>query len=156
TRLPRARPLRILEVGAGPGSAAAHVLPVLPPQRSTYVLTDISPDVLARAEERFAKRTCVQFQALDIECDPLTQDFDPHSFDVVLAFDVLHTTTDLRRALESIKRLLAPQGLLILAELHSELLALPTLGILKDWWQFTDHDLRSDTPLLSPQRWCAL
>src|SRR5262249_54453262 len=42
TRLPRARPLRILEVGAGPGSAAAHVLPVLPPQRSTYVLTDIS------------------------------------------------------------------------------------------------------------------
>jgi acyl transferase domain-containing protein/acyl carrier protein len=155
-RLPRARPLRILEVGAGPGSAAAHVLPLLPAQRSTYVLTDISPDVLGRAVERFADRTFVQVQSLDIECDPLTQDFEPHSFDVVLAFDVLHTAMDLRRAVESIKKLLAPQGLLILAEIHSELLALPTFGILKDWWQFTDQDLRSDTPLLSPQRWCEL
>ena len=31
-----------------------------------------------------------------------------------------------------------------------------TFGLTDGWWQFTDHDLRADYPLLSPAQWRAL
>jgi acyl transferase domain-containing protein/NADPH:quinone reductase-like Zn-dependent oxidoreductase/SAM-dependent methyltransferase/acyl carrier protein len=152
-RLPRQRALRILEIGAGTGATAVQVLPVLPAQRTEYVFTDISPQFTAQAEERLAGYPFVRFQTLDIEQDPSAQGFEAHSFDIILASDVLHATADLRRTFASVKKLLASQGLLVLTELNSEHL-LPIFGTLKGWWLFTDTDLRAESPLLPGARWC--
>jgi NADPH:quinone reductase-like Zn-dependent oxidoreductase/SAM-dependent methyltransferase len=152
-RLPEDRPLRVLEIGGGTGGATADVLPVLPATRTRYVFTDVSRPFLGRAEERFAGYPFVTYQALDIEQDPVAQGFAPHSFDVILAADVLHATADLGQALASVKRLLASNGLLVLVELNQDLL-LPVFGILKGWWRFTDRELRPHSPLLPGPRWC--
>ena len=42
-RLPAGRGVRILEIGAGTGGTTAAILPALPPHRTEYVFTNVSP-----------------------------------------------------------------------------------------------------------------
>ncbi len=148
--------LRVLEVGAGTGAATAAVLPHLPAS-AEYVFTDISPHFLTHAEERFGDHPDMRFAVLDIETDPAAQGFEPHSFDLVLAANVLHTTAELRTTLAHVQRLLAPGGLLALLELTR-----PTgwfnlvFGLLDGWWRFADVDLRPTQPLLPGGPWQSL
>ena len=115
-RLPAGRRVRILEVGGGTGGLTGHVIPLLPDHRCDYVFTDISRIFFATVERKLRGYDFVDFQTLDIEADPLEQDFEPHSFDIVLASDVLHATLDLRKSLANIKALLRPQGLFAFLE----------------------------------------
>ncbi|TWP53885.1 amino acid adenylation domain-containing protein [Lentzea tibetensis] len=151
------RTLRILEVGAGTGGLTAAVLPVLPPGRTEYVFTDISAAFTERARERFRDFPFVEHRVLDLDRDPAGQGFDPHSFDVVLASDVVHATPELRRTLASLRGLLAPGGLLVLAEvMPGRIWADLTFGLTKGWWSFTDQDVRTTGPLLDGDRWVDL
>ena len=51
--MPDGRRLRVIEVGAGTGSATAALLPELPDGRYDYVYTDISAGFFSEAESRF-------------------------------------------------------------------------------------------------------
>ena len=53
-KLPDSRRLRVLEVGAGIGSATEYILPVLPAGRFDLMYTDISAGFFAEAEARFS------------------------------------------------------------------------------------------------------
>ncbi|MDE0210766.1 MAG: polyketide synthase dehydratase domain-containing protein, partial [Boseongicola sp.] len=53
SKLPAGRRLRVIEVGAGTGSATASVLPELPEGQFDYMYTDISAGFFAEAESRF-------------------------------------------------------------------------------------------------------
>ena len=75
----------------------------------------MSPRFLAHASQKFAQYPFVQFRTLDIERDPLEQGFDAHSFDLIVASDVLHATEDLRKTLDRVKQLLGSGGTLVLA-----------------------------------------
>jgi NADPH:quinone reductase-like Zn-dependent oxidoreductase/SAM-dependent methyltransferase/acyl carrier protein len=155
--LPEGRTLRILEVGAGTGGTAAHLLPVVCPDRTRYVYTDLSATFTARARERFQRHDFVEYRALDISQDPAAQGLEPGSFDVIVAANVLHATPDLQRSIEHAGALLAPGGLLMMLEITN----LPrmvklTFGQLRDWWSFTDRDLRQDHPCLSFASWTRL
>jgi SAM-dependent methyltransferase/NADP-dependent 3-hydroxy acid dehydrogenase YdfG len=151
---PPERPLRILEVGAGTGGTTAHLLEILPPDRTEYVFTDVSRAFLKNARERFTAAPFVRYQALDIEKDPEPQGFPNHAYDVVVAANVLHATADLRTTLRHVHQLLAPGGLLLLLEVTRPQLWLDlTFGLLDGWWRFTDTDLRHGHPLLSPTQW---
>ena len=152
--LPGDRSLRILETGAGPGGLTAHVLPLLPAERVTYVLTDASETVLARAQQRFRSFGFVQTESFDPGIDPEEQGFDATGFDLVLAGGGLHMTPRLGDSLAHLESLLAPGGLLALAE--------PTpapawfdlvFGLMPDWWGFKDKDLRPDHATLSAKAW---
>jgi SAM-dependent methyltransferase len=91
---------------------------------------------------------------LDIERDPLDQDFQAGRHDVVLAVNVLHAVRDLRQSLGYIRRLLAPGGLLILVEVTAPQRWIDlTFGLTDGWWRFTDTDLRPAYPLLRGERW---
>src|SRR5690606_8618345 len=116
TSLPADRPLRILEIGAGTGGTTAYLLPHLPPTRTEYVFTDLSPLFLEKAQEKFQDYPFVGYQLLDIEQDPEAQGFASHHYDIVVAANVLHATADLRHTLAHGKQLLAPNGLLVLLE----------------------------------------
>ena len=72
--LPDGRTLRVIEVGAGIGSATDCILPKLLPGRFDYAYTDISAGFFADAESRFSNDdTRIEYRVLDIEKDPLAQ-----------------------------------------------------------------------------------
>ena len=155
-RLPKGRALRILEIGGGTGGTTGFVLPVLPEHCTEYVFTDISPRFTAHAQHRFSRYPFAEFRTLDIEHDPLEQGFDAHSFDLIIASDVLHATKDLRRTLDHIKQLLGSGGTVAIVELTRPWLFLTLIfGLLKGWWLF-DDDVRSGEPCISQEGWKSL
>ncbi|MFE1978986.1 SDR family NAD(P)-dependent oxidoreductase [Streptomyces hygroscopicus] len=149
---PADRPLRILEVGAGTGSTTAWLLPRLPADRTTYTYTDVSSAFFPRAGHRFAGYRFLDYRTLDLDRDPAEQGFAAASFDLVIAANVLHATTDVRRALGHITELLDAGGRLLAVEFHDNDLFAPCYGLLPSATGFTDTELRSDM-LLARERW---
>lgn len=156
-RLNLQRPVHILEVGGGTGGTTAHILPVLPPDRVEYVFTDVSRLFVAQAARQFARFPFVHYHTLDLEKSSEAQGFADGQFDVILAANVLHATPDLRRSLETTRRLLAPGGTLLLLEGTGPRRLLDLIfGLTEGWWKFADLDLRPQYPLLSPAAWQSL
>ena len=152
--LPEGRRLRVLEVGAGTGSATEPILSALPEGRFDYMFTDISAGFFAEAEARFAASGApIEYRALDIEADPAAQSFDHHGYDLVVAANVLHTTRDLGETLAHCRSLLAPRGQLVALELtRGRHLQDLTFGMLDGWWRFADI-YRPDHALAAPAVW---
>ena len=152
--LPAGRRLRVIEVGAGTGSATAAVLPELPDGRYDYTYTDISAGFFAEAEARFGGgEAALQYRVLDIENDPVAQGFDAHGYDLVIASNVLHATRYLQQTLAHCRTLLAPSGLLVALEnLRGQGWLDLTFGQLDGWWRFADH-YRPHHALASPAVW---
>ena len=150
----KGRRLRVLEVGAGTGSATEPILSELPEGRFDYMFTDISAAFFAEAESRFAASGApIGYRALDIEAEPAAQGFDPHGYDLVVAANVLHTTRDLGETLAHCRSLLAPQGQLVALELvRGRHLQDLTFGMLDGWWRFADT-YRPDHALAAPETW---
>ncbi len=145
--------LRVLEVGAGTGGTTSYVLDVLPAERTEFVFTDISTLFTARAQRKFKAYPFIRYDVLDVERDPAEQGFADGQFDVILAANVVHATRDLRQSLGHLRRLLRPGGALILLELTRPCCLDLVFGLMDGWWRFTDTDLRSAYPLLSPAKW---
>jgi acyl transferase domain-containing protein/NADPH:quinone reductase-like Zn-dependent oxidoreductase/NAD(P)-dependent dehydrogenase (short-subunit alcohol dehydrogenase family)/acyl carrier protein len=154
SQVPEPVGIRILEIGAGTGGTTAHVLPALPPERTNYVFTDIGQTFLTQAAVAFSKYHFLDYKVLDIEKDPWQQGFAPNQFDLVIAANVLHATEDLSKTLAHVKRLLAPQGILILVEATRQRPWYDlTFGFTDGWWKFTDLERRSTSPLLDHDQW---
>ena len=152
--LPADRRLRVLEVGAGTGSATAAILPLLPDGRFEYTFTDISAGFFAQAEAHFEiTGASIEYQPLDIEADPVSQGFDSHGYDLVIAANVLHATRDLGETLVHCRDLLAPSGQLMALEgLQRRAWQDLTFGLLDGWWRFDDA-YRPDHALADPAVW---
>jgi acyl transferase domain-containing protein/acyl-CoA synthetase (AMP-forming)/AMP-acid ligase II/SAM-dependent methyltransferase/acyl carrier protein len=148
------RPVHILEVGGGTGGTTAHVLPALPPDRVEYVFTDVSRVFVAQAARKFARFPFVHYHTLDLEKAPGPQGFAEGQFDLILAANVLHATPDLRQSLRTVRRLLAPSGVLVLLEGTGPRRLLDLIfGLTEGWWKFADLELRPQYPLLPPSAW---
>jgi acyl transferase domain-containing protein/SAM-dependent methyltransferase len=148
--------VRLLEIGAGTGGTTSAVLPVLPPDRTSYSFTDVSDLFLSQAQDKFAAFPFVRYGRFDLERDPAEQGYAGGSFDVILAANVLHATRDLRRTLERVRALVAPGGLLVLSETttHHRVYDVTT-GLIEGWEVFAD-DVRGDDPLVSTEQWLRL
>ncbi|MBZ4320501.1 type I polyketide synthase [Streptomyces huiliensis] len=155
-RWPDDRPLRVLEVGAGTGGTTAALLPLLPPERTQYVFTDVSPAFLTRAEHRFAAYDFLTFRTLDLDADPVGQGLAEGTFDIVVAANALHTARSAETAVRNVAALTASNGLLLAVESHDPYVLAPFFGTLDTFWDRTDHDERPDSPLLTADRWVAL
>ena len=153
-QLPRDRRLRVIEVGAGTGSATAYVLPELPEGRFDYTYTDISAGFFAEAESKFGDGNgCIEYRTLDIEKNPVEQGFDAHGYDIVLASNVLHATRFLDETLAHCRELLAPSGHLVALENLRGLGWMDlTFGQLDGWWRFADS-YRPHHALATPSVW---
>ena len=153
---PRARRVRILEIGAGTGGTTNAILEALPDGAAEYVFTDVSPAFIARAAERLGAPHR-SFRPLDIERDPAEQGMGAERFDIVVAANVLHATRDLRRTVAHARSLLAPGGLLILLEGTARYRWVDlTFGLTDGWWRFSDVDLRAEHALLGAEQWLDL
>jgi len=98
----------VLEVGAGVGAMAAHLLKTTP--RLRMVVTDYDPALVAIAERSLARFSGRVVVACVDACD---LPFDDDRFDVVLSLAMLHHTGDWRRAVGEAIQVLRPGGRLV-------------------------------------------
>ena len=149
--------LSLLEIGAGTGATTRAILPLLPAERTTYTFTDLGPNFLQSARDKFADYPFVQYELLDIESNPAGQAFAKAKFDIVIAANVLHATRDLEQTLRHVRRLLKPGGLLLLWEATSQQRWMDiSFSPLEGWQRFEDFALRPQQPLLAPDQWLEL
>ncbi len=94
------RELRVLDIGCGLGAFAGHVAS-LPNFR--VAATDVDEDVIARNRRRYPQVDFVRAGAGDVP-------FDPATFDVITALDVLEHLSDRDMAVEAVKTMLRPDG----------------------------------------------
>jgi acyl transferase domain-containing protein/SAM-dependent methyltransferase len=151
-----AAPLRILEIGAGTGGTTNAVLRSLPQRRFDYWFTDVSEFFFPRAEERFARFSSFRCGLLDIEKSPRGQGFAPHSFQAVVATNVLHATRNLDKTIDHVLELMAPGAVLVLSEVTRELAWYDITTGLIEGWQIFEDGLRADSPILHADRWAEI
>ncbi len=157
-REPGAR-LRILEIGAGSGGTTDVVLRRLAPYADAierYTYSDLSQAFLHHARERLgAHARFLDCRLFDVERPPAAQGIPCGDYDVVIAANVLHATTDIRRSLQHAKATLKRNGVLLLNEVSNpSLFAHITFGLLEGWWRSDDPELRiAGSPALSNESW---
>jgi acyl transferase domain-containing protein len=113
--------MRILEVGAGSAGATSSVLKTLASGSTLkrfeeYMFTDSAGWCVTEAQSRFNGHNGLVFQTLDILQDPTSQGFEPHSFDLIIAANVVSQTENLKTGLKHIHSLLKPYGSLVMLE----------------------------------------
>ncbi|KAK4941986.1 Type I Iterative PKS [Elasticomyces elasticus] len=151
--------LRVLEIGAGTGGTTATMLSDLQNpdgghlMYSKYTYTDVSAGFFSAAKDRFKSWPNVEFATLDISQDPEVQGFNAGSYDLILATNVLHATPSLHETLANVRKLIHPDGRLLLQELSSDCKVWNfVMGVLPGWWLGAD-DGRPEEPYVSPERW---
>jgi len=146
------RIVSIVEIGAGTGGTTESLLPLLG-EGIEYVFTDVSEFFSNRAREKFRRFPFLQTALLDIEKPPDEQNLPAHSFQVVVASNVLHATRDLDRTMKHVRRLMAPGGVLLLYETteHPKWFDITT-GLIEGWQRF-DDSYRTSVPLISAEQW---
>jgi SAM-dependent methyltransferase len=150
--------LRILEVGAGTGGTTELILRDLQlaggnPCYSVYTFTDISAGFFPQARERFAYAPNMEYKTFDISTNPFDQGFEPESYDLILANNVVHATPSLNATLLNLQPLLRPGGHLVLSEVCAVARAPGYIfGNFSGWW-LGEADNRKWEPYVQPDRW---
>ena len=121
-----------------------------------YVYTDISVGFTQLGKRKYGEKySFVDFKTFDINVDIEQQGFVKNEFDIVIAANVLHATSNIHESLTTVQKMLKQNGWLLLNEV-TEVQEFHTLtfGLLKGWWLFEDEEVRmQDSPLLSPKMW---
>jgi hypothetical protein len=83
----------------------------------------------------------------------MEQGFDGEKYDLIIATNVIHATKSLGDSLKNVRKLLDPNGRLLLHELYSHS-KWPNFifGTLPGWW-YGELDGRPDEPCVGPARW---
>ena len=126
------RVIRVLEVGTGTGTLTARLGQALLDAKLgecyvDYVATDIS---ISLAVESTAKSPWPTMTPMTFELGvpPEHQNLDAASFDIVVAFDVLHATNSIYDSLATLHDLLLPGGHLAIIELDGRSFASDAVG----------------------------
>ncbi|QBI56618.1 Mycocerosic acid synthase [Streptomonospora litoralis] len=153
---PADRPLRVLEIGAGTAGFSTALVPLLPPDRTQYTFTDVSPFFFAPAQKQLAEYDFVEYRTLDLDADPAEQGFTEGEYDLVVAANALHTAREMAAALPRVASLLSPGGRLLAVENHDNDAASGVFGLLESFWNSADTDLRPDGAFIARDRWPGL
>ena len=153
--------MNILEIGAGTGGQTVRVLETMSSDGvkkwARYDYTDISPGFFVQAQHKFRDYAGQKsFRVCGISKDPISQSFEAGSYDLILASHVLHATDDLDQSLRNVRKLLKPDGKLLLFETtRPDALQIGfAFGLLKNWWRPLDHEPRSThSPCLTSSQW---
>ncbi|KAJ5578643.1 hybrid PKS-NRPS biosynthetic cluster [Penicillium hispanicum] len=110
-RFPR---MKILEIGGGLGSTTHSILRCIGDSFYSYTFTDASSEALDAAKSIFADRVDkFLYRVLDVDADPMEQDFQEHEYDLVIVSSVLCLNNSRQRAFSHIRQLIKPGGYLV-------------------------------------------
>uniref|UniRef100_A0A0B7KGY7 Uncharacterized protein n=1 Tax=Bionectria ochroleuca TaxID=29856 RepID=A0A0B7KGY7_BIOOC len=147
--------LRVLHLGAGTGSSAQDILKHLGSQYSKYTFSDSSTSLFASAKEKLEAYANVDYATLQIGKDLAEQGFDEYDYDLIIAVNVIHETKNIQESLTNVRKLLHPDGRLLLQELSpnsgSQWINF-VRGLQPEWWHGAD-DSRVQEPYASTERW---
>ncbi|EEP78969.1 hypothetical protein UREG_03815 [Uncinocarpus reesii 1704] len=116
---------------------------------------DISTGFFEAAQRVFADYAPgMIFKAFDLEKNPAEQGYVEHSYDLIIASNVLHATRSLERTLENTRRLLRPGGYLMMLEITSNDVIRVGFAMsgLPGWWLGRDEG-RLLSPCVSVAEW---
>ncbi|NEZ55587.1 type I polyketide synthase [Adonisia turfae] len=152
--LPANNKLRILELGAGTGSATEKVLPLLSATQTDYTFTDVGSFFLSIAQQKFSQYSFINYGVLDVEKAPQEQGYAANSFDLLIAFNVLHVAQDIDATVKYARSLLAPGGILLLWEITEARLEADIMdGVLMQPIADATGQRNMGDPYLSKQQW---
>ncbi len=123
-RVPIERKFRILEIGAGPGSASEILLRLfdergLLPRIERYLITEPNPYFLRCGQRKLAGKypdLPIEWGALNLDLQWSAQGIRPGEFDLIYAVNVLHISKDLLFSLNEARSALRPDGWLVIGE----------------------------------------
>jgi SAM-dependent methyltransferase len=159
--------LRILEVGAGPGSASEILLRLLDergllPRVARYLITEPNAFFLRCAQRKLARQypdLPLEWAALNLDLPWSTQGINPGEFDLVYAVNVMHISKDLLLSLNEARSALARDGWLVIGEclrpyfnqpIYPELM----FQILESFTNVqTDPEVRPNPGFLTAEHW---
>jgi SAM-dependent methyltransferase len=166
-RLSTRSTLRILEIGAGPGSASEILLCVfhergLLPRVQRYLITEPNAFFRRSSQRKLARQypdLPLEWAALDLDLPWSTQGISPGGFDLVYAVNVLHISKDLLFSLTEARSALASDGWLVIGEclrpyfnqpMYPELM----FQILESFTDVqTDPEVRPNPGFLTAEQW---
>jgi SAM-dependent methyltransferase len=116
--------LRILEIGAGPGSASEILLRLfdergLLPRVERYLITEPNAFFLRSAQRKLVRQypdLPFEWGALNLDLSWTTQGINPGEFDLVYAVNVMHIAKDLLFSLNEARSALGSDGWLVIGE----------------------------------------
>ena len=145
-------PLKVLELGAGTGSATTALLPLLASLDIPveYTFTDLSSSLVAQARRTLGKKyPFMKFAVQDIE-KPVGGDLAGQQH-IVIASHCVHATRSLTESTRNIHHALRPEGFLMMFEMREAWPALDiTFGLYEGWWLFEDGRTHAYT---GPEAW---
>lgn len=96
----------------------------------------------------------MSFCVLDVEIDPVKQDFEEGKYDLIIVSNVIHVTRNLDIILANTRKLLRPGGRFILFEMSNPYVIRTgfTFGVLPGWW-LGQEEVRKWGPLMSQEDW---
>ncbi|KAK3936080.1 hypothetical protein QBC46DRAFT_420398 [Diplogelasinospora grovesii] len=120
-----------------------------------YTITDVSAGFVNQTKERFAQYGNLKFAVCDITVDPLEQGFEPASYDLIIASNVLHATPNLVETLTRCRSLLKPDGHIFMQEFCSNTrYADLIMGCFEGWWAGVEEG-RVECPVIQEDGWDA-
>lgn len=150
-QIPGQGPLKILEMGAGTGATTKSLIPLLAGLgvNVEYTFTDLAPSFVAAARKTFKQYPFMKFRVHDIEKPPAEDLLQ--SQHVVIASNAVHATRSLPVSTTNIKKMLRPDGVLLLLEMTEPMYWCDIVfGVFEGWWLFEDDRQHAVAP---PQTW---
>ncbi|KAJ5427409.1 lovastatin nonaketide synthase [Penicillium cf. griseofulvum] len=147
--------MNIIDLGAGTGGTTKIILDHLGSAFKSYTYTDVSTAFSDKAQERFgAFANRMIFKSFDMEKEAKSQGYEEHSYELVVALNVIHAAKDMGEALRHIRSLLKPGGYLVLLELTDQELSRIgfLMGGLPGWWHGQGGNGKW-APTLSTAQW---
>jgi acyl transferase domain-containing protein len=147
--------LSVLEIGTDQNLLANSILKYLTlpsGQILCYKYTVTSAGFISAKDQEkpFAN---MEYLTLDIGKDPVEQGFEGSRYDLIIAKNAIHGTKSLKESLINIKKLLHPDGQLLLQETWPSWKCLKFIfGSLPKWWCGGDDD-RHGEPYVDTNRW---
>ena len=133
------KPLKVLEMGAGTGGTTKWVVPLLASLNVPieYTFTDLAPSFIAAARKNFKSYSFMKFRTHDIEKAPADDLIETQH--IIIASNAIHATHSLGESTKNIRKILRPDGLLMMLEMTSTLYWVDLIfGLFEGWWFFDD------------------
>ncbi|KAK8069862.1 hypothetical protein PG994_006478 [Apiospora phragmitis] len=143
-------------LGKVQSSVLANYVDLMAHKNPTMKILEVGAGYFEKAQQKLAHWVpFMHFAPLNVEQDPAEQQFEPGSYDLIIAALVLHATKSIKQALENTRKLLKPGGKLILTEItnaaekmHFHMI----VGSFEGWW-YGEEDGRHNGPTLTVSQW---